>query len=647
MIWGIAAVLMATMIVNGLWSGTEGEGKMELEGQPRFNRKLLQMIKGGENERKIIKEAIQDGLVDEYVGEGGTTPLSFAVQGEHLDLIAELVEAGADVEKETKRGTGITPLMVAATGGSLAAAKDLLKHGANIDAVNDKGRTALWRAAYFGDLEMVEYLVGKNATSDLQDRNGYTALMAAVHNSFAEVSKFLMDSEADVDLATAKRGQSPLWVATFNGDVEIMEDLLAAGANPNQASKDGVVPLTLAVHRNCEECASLLLENGADPNTVDRNKWTPLHQAAAEGNEGMVEILLRFGADRNAQDAFLHKPVHTIGRNDASLDSDIHRSIYQSLTRDPVPDGFALVRGGNCEANNLNSSDRHGKKLSLEDCAKACNDHVRCVAFVHHKGEFCFLKHESCNDPDITNPFYLIYDKLPNGYQRVKGQCVESEKSLLRDVKSLQECADACREQGEGCVGFTYSEERVCEVREKCSVSEVIDPEGYLLMKVGETSLPPTPPEPPTRGDDSKRSGFLRVRGAYLHIGWVIALVVVVAALISMQIVCIRVHRQRNQRSPTPATDALSGGRTPTPGTITGLHINVPRRRSLPEITPPTETRTGIIAEASRPNPPAEVHRQNVPSPPLEESPFACRELHESATIRIRSLVRRDGTKSG
>src|SRR5436190_23265263 len=77
--------------------------------------------------------------------------------------------------------------------------------------------------------------------------------------------------------ALSSDGQTPLTVAVATGNVDIVKKLLAAGADPNQASgKNGETPLTLATRRGSEELVALLIEGGADINKPNSMPLTPL-----------------------------------------------------------------------------------------------------------------------------------------------------------------------------------------------------------------------------------------------------------------------------------------------------------------------------------------------------------------------------------
>lgn len=108
----------------------------------------------------------------------------------------------------------------------------------------------------------------------------------------------------DVD-ATDSNGVSPLHYAASLGRVEIMKQLLKAGALIEQpaVSPWHETPLFEAVTNHQARAVSFLLAQGARVNARNSAGITPLHMAALVGDENIVDILLAHGADPNAQAA--------------------------------------------------------------------------------------------------------------------------------------------------------------------------------------------------------------------------------------------------------------------------------------------------------------------------------------------------------
>ncbi len=95
-------------------------------------------------------------------------------------------------------------------------------------------------------------------------------------------------------------GSTPLIAAAAAGDLELVEVLLARGANPDAQAGDGRTPLHAAVESEGGESLAVvarLIAAGADLHVVGMNGWTPLHLAAARGFEPKARLLLDAGAE--------------------------------------------------------------------------------------------------------------------------------------------------------------------------------------------------------------------------------------------------------------------------------------------------------------------------------------------------------------
>ena len=96
---------------------------------------------------------------------------------------------------------------------------------------------------------------------------------------------------------------TPLHLAAVNGHKEIVELLIAKGADVNAKDKFGDTPLHDAAMRDQKEVAELLIANGADVNAKQDNYgMTPLHRAAVWDHEEIAKLLISEGANVNAKD---------------------------------------------------------------------------------------------------------------------------------------------------------------------------------------------------------------------------------------------------------------------------------------------------------------------------------------------------------
>ena len=121
-------------------------------------------------------------------------------------------------------------LLEAAESGDIKRTKNLLARGANINARNNKGSTALHIAVHYGHREIVEALVNAGADINAKGRYGMTALHWAADNGSEDIVKALVRAGADVNV-TDRFGFTALHWAADKGCEDIVQALVIAGAD--------------------------------------------------------------------------------------------------------------------------------------------------------------------------------------------------------------------------------------------------------------------------------------------------------------------------------------------------------------------------------------------------------------------------------
>jgi len=166
-------------------------------------------------------------------------------------------------------GNPMFNMATAIRGGNIMGIKSLLDNGANIeDKIN--GRTPLLFAFFEdGGDEIIEFLINNGANIEAKDKEGLTALMLSVLQQRVGLALFLISNGADVNTIENLHNRTPLLLACYYDDEEMVE---------------------------------ILTESGADINAKDKYGWTPLILSSSEDNMGNVEYLIRAGADMNIKD---------------------------------------------------------------------------------------------------------------------------------------------------------------------------------------------------------------------------------------------------------------------------------------------------------------------------------------------------------
>ena len=145
------------------------------------------------NSAELKRNLRQDvTLLDAYSGDG-FTPLGLACFFGHAEAVRYLLGKGPDVDKPSSNEHRVNPIHSAAASGKLEIVKILAENGANLNAVQSGGYTALHAAAHNGNLEMVKYLIASGAEPDLKTSEGKTALDLATEGGFRDIASYLWD----------------------------------------------------------------------------------------------------------------------------------------------------------------------------------------------------------------------------------------------------------------------------------------------------------------------------------------------------------------------------------------------------------------------------------------------------------------------
>ena len=294
----------------------------------------------------------------------GQTPLMWAAARGHARAVHLLAEAGGDVRARTTGEarpparryifavppvTGFTPLIFAARGGHLAAVGALLDAGADVNDTLSDGQSVLVVAAANANWDVADYLLDRGADPNLAGA-GWNALHQTVRTrrmnvgfgapgpipsgsvDSIDVIRKLLARGVDVDARMTRNGMqdgqrnrlnrlgaTAFFLAAKVTDVEAMQVLVDAGADPLLPSAENTTPLMVAAGLDIwnpgEDGGSLAgqeeevlaavrmcVELGADVNAVNDLGETALHGAAFRGVNIVVDYLVEQGARLDAKD---------------------------------------------------------------------------------------------------------------------------------------------------------------------------------------------------------------------------------------------------------------------------------------------------------------------------------------------------------
>jgi len=235
--------------------------------------------------RSLLRRGAPVNNVNARESAHNQTALMWAAAESHPDVVAALLEGGADVSARSREYTqtvtsevtqragrealnytvprgGSTALLFAARSGDAESARLLAAAGADVNDALPDGSSALILAAHSGHTRAAEMLLDKGADANA-DAVGYTALHAAVLRSDLALVKALLAHGAnpnasitkgtpvrrnseDFELPKTLMGATPYLLAAKFLEADIMRALAAGGADTRMRMKDGATPLMAA-----------------------------------------------------------------------------------------------------------------------------------------------------------------------------------------------------------------------------------------------------------------------------------------------------------------------------------------------------------------------------------------------------------------
>ena len=203
-----------------------------------------------------------------------------------------------------------SPVADAAMDGDIEAVRALLTEGADVNAPQGDGMTALHWAAEAGDVEMVGMLLYAGANLQGVTRLGdYTPLHLASKAGKDRVVARLLEAGADPSAYTTTGEVTPLHFAAASGSVATVEALLDHGADVDVTeSVRGQTPLMLAAGRNRVAVVQLLLDQGADPSILTYVVDIPALQRADREASGRRNRVLETFKEEQAPDDLGWRP---------------------------------------------------------------------------------------------------------------------------------------------------------------------------------------------------------------------------------------------------------------------------------------------------------------------------------------------------
>lgn len=156
--------------------------------------------------------------------------LLFASRTGNLGRVTDFIANGEEIDAEDPRN-GFTPLIWSVFNGHFRITEVLLENGADVNAMGKRGERALIVAAREkAPLEVYTLLLEYDADPNHLDDGGNSALMYAALHAPVEATRMLLDAGADPNLKAGEDGYTAAYFAVMGMREDVLELLIAAGA---------------------------------------------------------------------------------------------------------------------------------------------------------------------------------------------------------------------------------------------------------------------------------------------------------------------------------------------------------------------------------------------------------------------------------
>jgi ankyrin repeat protein len=258
---------------------------------------------------------IDNGADTTLKNKDGKGPIDIAIYKNQIEIVEELLKLKKlDIDQKDEYGRSLLQNIIVS--GNHKMAKILIKCGANINTLDNKGKHILYDALSYGDPVFVRHLLTyKNIELNDIDKDGNTLMQHPQIEQDDTLAKDLLIAGADPTILNAK-GESYLYKTALRGKEadDIIDIALAHGANVNaKTTLDNTIMMQLvlvasklpAKNKKLRDellhTVSKMLEHKGDINALDSKGESGLFNAVALRDESLIKFLLHGKINTNIQ----------------------------------------------------------------------------------------------------------------------------------------------------------------------------------------------------------------------------------------------------------------------------------------------------------------------------------------------------------
>lgn len=269
-------------------------------------------IEAKQKERMLVIDGGSESHIPNFSNEA-TPTLSMAAEEGNLETVKMLLEHGAEIDATDSEGQ--TALHKTSMKGHRAVLRILMKYDPKVNFVDNDGNTALHCINSETCVGIVKILDVGGADLDIRNKGQDTPLCKAVWFNNLRIVKYLAN-EAELDIRGRKHG-GPLHIACYKSNLPLVKILVNAGANVDR--RDPVLGTPLQATCLCEGSSKeeqestifyLINEAKVDIEIKGGSYGCAVNVACGRSSEKVMEQMLDRGANSEVKDVMGRMAIH-------------------------------------------------------------------------------------------------------------------------------------------------------------------------------------------------------------------------------------------------------------------------------------------------------------------------------------------------
>ncbi len=234
---------------------------------------------------KVVKYQLKRHANTSILSQNNHSPLSIAIINHHPATARLLANKKLDVKAIHRT------LLLAMQNAMEGISVTLIKRDKLLPFSYKNNRSALWYSADLGLEKATRTLLDSNKVDiDLKDNKGYSALARAAYHGYDKIFENILSHKAKITGVTVE-GNTLLMLATLSGNHKIIRSLLKAGAFIDAKNKAGDSALILAATRGDLATVKLLIAAKADMHTRNKNDLNAYESALNAGHKKTAQYI--------------------------------------------------------------------------------------------------------------------------------------------------------------------------------------------------------------------------------------------------------------------------------------------------------------------------------------------------------------------